>query len=185
MAEPEAQARAGTRAKKKPGGLEPGSERRTGGGPRAVGTMIDRLIGRAGQRRGFGEARVLTEWAAIVGPEIAGCTMPEKIARSRGEESGVLHLRVESGWAPTIQHDAPAIVERVNGFLGYRAVGKLVLRQGPIPRPPRRGPPRQRALTEEERRRIEEATARIEDPELAAALRALGQAVMARSSQQP
>jgi len=170
--------------------------------------MLDGLVGRAGQRRGFGEARILTEWAAIVGEEVAGCTLPERIARSRspgsateagtakgkapattqgtargtaqGTGGGVLHLRVQSGWAPTVQHLAPVIVERINGYFGYAAIERLALRQGVIAPPRRRGPPPRRPLAAGERANLEAALAGVTDPDLAQALRALGEAVLSR-----
>lgn len=170
-------------AVQEPRGLEAGAERRTAAGPRAIGTMLDRLVGKAGHRRGFGEARILTEWAAVVGEELAGCTLPERIARSRNAKDGgggVLHLRVQSGWAPSVQHMGPVIVERINGYLGYAAIDRIALRQGIVAPPRRRGPPPRRALAPDERADLEAALRGVDDPDLAAALRALGEAVLAR-----
>jgi hypothetical protein len=172
--------RAGT--VQEPRGIEAGAERRTAAGPRAIGTMLDRLVGKAGHRRGFGEARILTEWAAVVGEELAGCTLPERIARSRGAKDGggVLHLRVQSGWAPSVQHMGPVIVERINRYLGYAAIDRIAMRQGIVAPARRRGPPPRRPLAADERADLEAALRGVDDPDLAAALRALGEAVLAR-----
>jgi hypothetical protein len=49
-------------------------------------------------------------------------------------EPGTLVLRVEGPAAIEIQHLAPQILERVNRFFGFAAVGRLQIRQAPLTR---------------------------------------------------
>lgn len=143
--------------------------------------MLDRLIARSGHRRGFGEAGLLVDWAAVVGQELAKRTLPERLVRGRGgEPGGTLHLRVASGWATEVQHLEPTIIERINGYLGYKAVRRLALRQGSLPVPEHRRP-EPRPLTVAEEETLATAVAGVSDPELAEALRDLGRAVLRRS----
>jgi hypothetical protein len=49
-------------------------------------------------------------------------------------EPGILVLRVEGPMAIEIQHLSHVVLERVNRFFGWRAVGGLRLRQAPLRR---------------------------------------------------
>ena len=49
-----------------------------------------------------------------------------------GQDPGTLILRVEGPAAVEIQHLANVICERVNRFLGWRAVERIALRQAPL-----------------------------------------------------
>jgi hypothetical protein len=51
------------------------------------------------------------------------------------EEPATLILRVEGPAALEIQHSSGVIIERVNRFLGWNAIGRLSLRQAPLTRP--------------------------------------------------
>jgi hypothetical protein len=104
-----------------------GSERRPGF--RAVGASLSRIVGPIIARRGGGiVTRLKSEWAAIVGPELAVVTWPESLARG-----GTLKLRVAPGKALELQHRTPLVIERINLFFGREAVTRLVLVQGPLP----------------------------------------------------
>ena len=81
------------------------------------------------------------------------------------------------GFALELQHIAPQLIERINGFFGYQAVADLRYQQGPIPplRKPRRiGPKR---LADIDEARLQRKLEAIEDPELRNALADLGRAV--------
>ncbi|MDE2017826.1 MAG: DUF721 domain-containing protein, partial [Hyphomicrobiales bacterium] len=76
-----------------------------------------------------------------------------------------------------IQHAAPAIVARVNAHLGWRCVGAIALRQGPV-----RGAVRAPASpvpSEEETARAAAAAAEVKDDSLRASLARLGAAASA------
>ena len=81
-------------------------------------------------RQGFASAELVTRWPDIVGAEIAQHAEPLKMQWPRmpdGQppEPGTLVLRVEGPAAIEIQHLAPQILERVNRFFGFAAVGRL------------------------------------------------------------
>lgn len=155
------------------------TEKRGSAGPRAIAGQVERLTRPALAKRGLAGAAIVAEWPAIVGPALASQTCPLRIAWPRGEAGeGTLHLRVASGaMAMQLQHLEPQVLDRINGFFGYRAVGRLAISQGPLPRqrsaprpPPRQAPP------EEVERRLES----VGDGELKAALAALGRWVLAK-----
>lgn len=101
------------------------------GAPRAVSALLAPLTRRALGKHGFSAGALISEWDAIVGPELAATCQPVKLAFRKGErDGGVLHLNVSGGAALEIQHIGPQIIERINGHLGYRAVSRLKLVHG-------------------------------------------------------
>lgn len=167
-------------AKRIPGAIAP-SASRGGYGPRAAARTIYGLLARCGQRQGLRDAALLVDWASIMGAELAACCVPERLAP--GRDGGILHIRVASAWALDVQHRAPLIVERINTYLGRRAVARLAIRQGPMPRP-RPGVSARRRLADGERAAIDHRVAMVEDEELRAALASLARAVAASAPAQ-
>jgi hypothetical protein len=131
-------------------------------------------------RQGFASAELVTRWAEIVGPEIAAHAEPIKVQwlRSTDEdtaETATLVLRVEGPTAVEIQHLSGVIVERVNRFFGWPAVGRIALRQAPLSR--RQKPRRPAAPDPEATARIAATLPQVEDEDLRQALARLGAAV--------
>src|SRR5215469_13143504 len=91
-------------------GTDSGGER--GSGFRAAGASAAKIVGPIVARHGGGIlARLKSQWAAIVGPELAAVTWPESLARG-----GTLKLRVTPAKALELQHRSPLVIERVNLF---------------------------------------------------------------------
>jgi hypothetical protein len=108
-----------------------------------LGKTIDEVFA----RQGFASRELVTRWAEIAGTEIAEHSQPMKVQWPRpvGDappEPATLVLRVEGPMALEIQHQSDVILERVNRFLGWPAVGRLALRQAPLSRAERRPQPR-------------------------------------------
>jgi hypothetical protein len=74
-----------------------------------------------------------------------------------------------------IQHESDVILQRVNRFFGWSAVGRLALRQAPLSR--RAPPPRPRAPDAQSVAKVAETLSAIEDEELRAALARLGASI--------
>lgn len=166
--------------------------------PRTLATTLPKITKAILDKGGRDYATIIAEWAAIVGPALAGSSEPEKLARRRpGEKSrdnkmkestqkderagdAVLTIRVTGGAALEIQHREPQIIERINSYLGYRAVTRLKLVQGVLRhRPqPRRAPPS--PLSEAESQAIDSAAERVTDPELKSELARFGRALASR-----
>jgi hypothetical protein len=101
---------------------------------------------------------------------------PIKLVWPRREDSdsvGILQIRVEGAYALEIQHLQPVIIERVNRYFGWRCVGRLAIRQGPVVSQRKRPAPRKEPTPEE----ISKARATIgkfEDDALANSVARLG-----------
>ena len=91
------------------------------------------------------------------------------------QEPATLVLRVEGPMALEIQHASDVILERVNRFFGWSAVGRLALRQGPLSR--RERPRAAKAPDAAQVEEIAQTLSSVEDDALRAALARLGAAI--------
>jgi hypothetical protein len=148
--------------------------------PRAVADMLPD-VGRAAFRRfGFVQSSIVSRWREIVGERYAGVSSPESIRFPPGKRSdGVLNLVVEGAHAPMMQHVAPVIIERVNRFFGYQAVGRVQFRQGIVQvakAKARAVPPSLRPIPAD----LGDSLREVADPELRAVLEGLARGLAAR-----
>lgn len=148
--------------------------------PRPLGDAVSRVAARPLRARGLAEARIVADWPLIVGAQLAARTMPERLAHPRGGDGGTLHLRAESGVAIELQHLEPLVIERINGYFGYRAVARLRIVQAPVAAPAPPAPRPGRALTAAERETVAQTAADVADEGLRESLIALGRALAAR-----
>ena len=150
---------------------------------RPLADLLGPCLVAAFKRHGFASTEIVTHWADIVGAEIAAHSEPIKITWPRHSdadesEPATLVLRCEGPAALEIQHLADVIVERINRFLGWRAIARIALRQAPLTRRdkrPQAAPPDAAAA-----RRIADSMTGIADEDLRAALGRLGAAVRRR-----
>ena len=83
--------------------------------------------------RGFAEAGLITEWASVVGTEVARMSRPLQLSFPRGErKGGVLTIGCGGAAALELQHLKPQILDRINRHFGYAAVAELRFRQGSL-----------------------------------------------------
>ena len=90
---------------------------------------------------------MLLRWAEIVGEGLKDLCAPVKVTYPRDQGlAATLVVRTTGARAPEVAHLEPRIVERVNQFYGYRAIGRIKLTQTTAPRrrPARRRPARPR-----------------------------------------
>ena len=113
---------------------------------RTLADVAGKCLAETFTRQGFASVELVTHWDEIVGREIAANTEPIKIQWPRQTDPSApgratLVLRVQGPSALEIQHLSNVILERVNGFFGWRAIGRLALRQAPLQRAKRHAPP--------------------------------------------
>ena len=145
-----------------------------------LSVLLSDVFSDAYARQGFAARELVTRWTEIAGPEISAHCEPLKMqwprpVEGQPAEPATLVLRVEGPMALEIQHASDVILERVNRFFGWHAVGRLALRQGPLSR--RQKPP---APLKPDASRVEEVAktlSSIEDKELRAALAQLGASI--------
>jgi hypothetical protein len=144
---------------------------------RSVGAALPKLTGKyAGKRAPLAQLRAV--WPEIVGREMAGQSLPEKLVgvpRGRDDPAS-LRIRCSGVAALELQHRQTELVERINAFFGYRAIDRISLTQGPLPerlspRPP--APP----LDATTRGLMQREAEQVQSPELRAALKRLADAI--------
>ena len=117
--------------------------------PRPLSEFMGSTLNDALKTQGFASAEIITRWADIAGPEIAAHSEPMKINWPRAQQNpgeappapATLMLRVEGPAALEIQHLSSVILERVNRFFGWQAIGRIALRQAPLRRQENAKPP--------------------------------------------
>lgn len=150
----------------------------------AIGAAVEPLLAPTLRRRGFIETRVARDWPAIVGQSLAAETVPIRLTFPKGErQDATLHVRVTGPMALELQHLAPVVIERINGYFGYRAVARLAMQQAPPGHVPKRAVRQRIVLTEEEERALVGRVAAVSDPALRQSLLGLGRAM--QSSRRP
>jgi hypothetical protein len=130
-------------------------------------------------KQGFASRELVTRWAEIAGAEIAAHSEPMKMqwprpVEGQPQEPATLVLRVEGPMALEIQHSSDVILQRVNRYFGWSAVGRLALRQAPLSR---RSRPRPRAPDPKSVAEVAGTLTAIEDEELRNALARLGASI--------
>jgi len=144
---------------------------------RPLADFIKPCLGETFARQGFASAELVTRWTEIAGLDIAAHCEPVKIQWPRNEAAeaaATLVLRVEGPIAIEIQHMAGVIVERVNRFFGWQAIGRLALRQAPLARRSKKAP---EAPSPQATARIAATLGGVRDATLRDALARLGAAV--------
>ena len=103
--------------------------RRRSRGFRQASLLLAEPIRHAAEGRGFAVSRLLTNWAEIVGAEIAARARPVKISHSRGGFGATLTLLTTGAYAPLLNMQLSSIREKVNACYGYNAVSRISLTQ--------------------------------------------------------
>ena len=148
--------------------------------PRPLSDLLGATLGKALKAQGFASTEIISRWTDIVGTEIAAHSEPLKInwPRAIGDEApepATLVLRVEGPAALEIQHLSAVILERVNRFFGWQAIGRIALRQAPLRHRERPAP--QPQPDPGIAARIAEGLPEVKDEDLRQALARLGAAI--------
>lgn len=113
----------------------PGPSAKRSRKPVQTGHLIADQLRRAAEKRGFAQVRLLTEWDAIVGADLAKLVQPQKVGYAGRSMGATLHVVCAAGAATEVQMQAEIIRERVNACYGYNAIAtlRIVNAGGPMP----------------------------------------------------
>jgi hypothetical protein len=137
------------------------------------------LLAESFRKQGFSSSELVLRWSAIVGDDVAAHAEPlkiqwQKVPDGQPPQPGTLVLRVDGPAAIEIQHMSHVILERVNRYFGFAAIGKISIRQAPLRRAPVRP---DRRLDPQAIQSVAEMLPAGTDPALKDALARLGAAI--------
>lgn len=153
---------------------------------RPFSDLVGPALADALKARGFATADIIGHWPDIVGARLATHSLPVKIqwpprpkepAPGSAPAPATLILRVESAFALEVEMGAAQIIERINAVFGWRCIGKLRLKQGPVEHAAAREQPKPPQLSPEASRQLTSDLSGIEDQGLREALERLGRQV--------
>ena len=108
------------------------------GNPLPVGDVATGILDPVLRRKAGISTALVQSWEEIVGERIASASRPEKIVwpRRMSEddpfEPATLIVACEGMAALALQHETGEVIARVNGFLGFSAVGRIRILQKPV-----------------------------------------------------
>jgi hypothetical protein len=160
--------------------------------PRTARPLSDLLrpaLADALKAQGFAAVDLMRHWPSIAGPRLAGRTLPLRVLyppRPKGaqpdapREPATLVLRVESAFALEAEMESAVIVERINAVFGWRCVGRLRIRQGPVAAPASPARPAARTIATDEAEALADKLGGIAEEGLRRSLERLGREVLGR-----
>lgn len=104
-----------------------------------IGDLIGATMGDLLRKRGFASSDLVANWHDIAPAPYDTQVVPDRLKWPRraahdGREGGVLHVRVAPAQALALQHDAPLLMARINGYFGYELVSEIRAMQIPLQR---------------------------------------------------
>ena len=148
-------------------------------GPRALAAVLPKIAEPALRKRGFAAEEIVTHWQSILGPTLARECIPERLSYPKNDRAErILFIRASGSAALEIQHQVPVILERINTFLGFKAVTKISIVQSQFHIKPKKQPKKFGKLINKRRNlEIEGDLAKIKTKELNQALKRLGKTI--------
>lgn len=128
---------------------------------------------------------LIQSWEEIVGSGIGQSSRPLKIIWPRRLhendpfQPATLVVACEGFAAMRMQHETGEIISRVNGFLGFAAIGRIKIEQKPLTGKQERRSRKLAEIPPSQAKKIHDKTSVIEDDGLRAALERLGRSIAA------
>jgi len=154
------------------------------GNPVPVSDLATQILDPVLRKRAGISIGLVQSWEEIAGPRLAGHSRPEKIQWPRRMheddpfEPATLVIACEGMAALHLQHETGEIINRVNAFLGFNAIGRIRILQKPVLSEKARPKPALRPLTPVEKAKLSETVGKIEDEGLRASLERLGATIL-------
>jgi hypothetical protein len=148
-----------------------------------LGEAVSALLDPALKRRGFASRDLIAHWPAMAPAPYDKVTRPDKLTWPRGHrgaDGAVLHLRCHPGHALALSHEGQRIAAAVNRYFGYVLVSAVRISAAPFQEAASTEADVRPSLDEAQRLRVAGAVAGVADPDLRAALGALGESIASR-----
>lgn len=129
---------------------------------------------------------LIQSWEDILGAGLGSQSRPLKLLWPRRAheddpfQPATLVIACEGFTAIRMQHETGEIVDRVNAFLGFPAVGRIKIEQKPVQKAQRKVRPKEPVLDKAREQQLGQTTLGIENEGLRNALQKLGRQVMSQ-----
>lgn len=98
-------------------------------GFKRTATLVEKRVRAASASRGFSEARLLTHWHDIVGPDMADLARPVDVTFARGSMGATLTVLTTGARAQLLEMQKETLRARVNSMYGYNAISRIRITQ--------------------------------------------------------
>ncbi|MGC3937840.1 DUF721 domain-containing protein [Roseobacter sp. EG26] len=98
-------------------------------GFKRTSSLLTGRIRSASESRGFAQSRLLTQWAEIVGKDIASISRPVEVGYGRGGMGATLTLLTTGSNAPMLEMQKEQLRQKVNSVYGYNAIARIRVTQ--------------------------------------------------------
>ena len=86
---------------------------------------MNQLTQQSFERKGFSQAKLITNWNEIIGLDFCKFTKPLKISFPKNELGATLTIEIDGAFGPELDMQKEMIKEKVNRIYGYKAVAKI------------------------------------------------------------
>jgi hypothetical protein len=154
------------------------------GNPVPVSDLATAILDPVLKKRAGISIGLVQSWEEIAGPRLASLSRPEKIQWPRRLheddpfEPATLIIACEGMAALHLQHEAGEVINRVNAFLGFNAIGRIKILQKPVVSQKARPKPVPLPLNAVEKLKLSQMVGKIEDDGLRTSLERLGATIM-------
>ena len=109
-------------------------------GLRPLGTTVSCILEPLWARQDTLLISLIRAWPTLIEATLAQKSAPERLIFPpeqgvKKTQHGTLSLRIQSGTALEFQYQLPALIQRINSYFGYQAIGRIVLKQGKVLHP--------------------------------------------------
>lgn len=147
----------------------------------ALGKALDPAL----KRRGFATRDLLMHWPAMAPTPYDKVARPDKLVWPRGEkgaEGAVLFLSCHPGHALALSHEGDRVAGAINRYFGYLLVQQVRMSATPFEVEAKAADAPPEPLSAARQAEILSVVEQVENPEMRAALRELGQAIARRKA---
>ncbi|GAB4577103.1 MAG: DciA family protein [Roseibium sp.] len=143
------------------------------------------------RKRGFASVDIIAAWSDIVGERYGTRVQPDRLIWPRRPdlsdpdtppEPATLVVHTDGPTALLLSHESAQVIERINTFYGWKAVGRIKIAQKPVVA--KQAAPKRplRPLTISEEQRLEQKLEGVGNGRLREALKKLGAQVIVRNA---
>jgi len=96
-------------------------------GLRPFGNTLPRSVKGILKKNGYNYSEIISKWNMLVDKDISSCSYPKSIKMAKGDANGTLVLAVERGNEITVEYSKKEIINKINGYFGYRLINEIRL----------------------------------------------------------